>query len=286
VVHRIVAALSGRLERAHLDTVRRRRPEDREAYDLWLQGWSALKRADRAALREARSLFEQAAARDPGFARAYSGMALTLWTEWACFSWNPWVFMQGDAVELARKAVQLEDHDHRAHCILGVGHLYARDYESARRHLLKALALNPNDADVLAHVAFGMALVGEHGLAVETGQRALRLQPHHPDWYAGLVGIALFAARRHEEVIETMAAAPEGFCSAPAFVAAAHAHLGRARAGEPYRTTVYRHYRQRLSRGEFAAGTSCVDWLLGIDPFQLPADVEHYVEGLRRAGFE
>jgi tetratricopeptide (TPR) repeat protein len=286
VVRRIVSTLAGRLERARLDVARRRPPEDREAYDLWLQGWSALKRADLAAIRQARELFQQAAAKDPGFARAYSGLALTLWTEWACFSWNPWVFMQHEAVDLARKAVQLEDRDHRAHCILGVAQLYARDYDAARHHLLKAVELNPNDADVLAHVSFGMALVGEHRLAVETGRSALRLQPHHPDWYAGMVGIALFSARLHEEAIHTMAPAPEGFCSAPAFVAAAYAHLGRAHESTPYRTTVYRHYRNRLTRREFAEGTSCLTWLLGIDPFQLSADVDHYAEGLRKAGFE
>jgi hypothetical protein len=31
---------------------------------------------------------------------------------------------------------------------------------------------------------------------------------------------------------------------------------------------------------------SCVDWLLAMDPFQLPSDVEHYADGLRKAGFE
>jgi DNA-binding SARP family transcriptional activator/TolB-like protein len=286
MVRHIVSTLVGRIERARLDVARRRPPGDREAYELWLQGWSALKRADLTAIRRARELFQQAAARDPSFARAYSGLALTLWTEWACFSWNPWVLMQHEAVDLARKAVELEDRDHRAHCILGVAQLYARDYEAARHHLLKAVELNPNDADVLAHVSFGMALVGEHALAVETGRSALRLQPHHPDWYAGMIGIALFGARLHEEAIQTMAPAPEAFCSAPAFLAAAYAHLGRAAESTPYRATVYRHYRHRLARQEFAEGTSCLTWLLGIDPFRLAADVDHYAEGLRKAGFE
>jgi DNA-binding SARP family transcriptional activator/cytochrome c-type biogenesis protein CcmH/NrfG len=286
VVQRIVGTLAGRLESARLERARRSRPEDWEAYDLWLQGWSALKGADLSAIRQARDFFERAARRDPTFGRAYSGLALTLWTEWACFSWNPWVFMQPEAVDLARKAVRLEDHDHRAHCILGVAELYARNYESARRHLLTALRLNPNDADVLAHASFGMALIGEHDLAVDAGRRALRLQPHHPDWYAGMIGIALFSARRHEEAIAAMAPAPEPFCSAPAFVAAAYAHLGQTREGVPYRQTVYRHYRTRLARREFSEETSCIDWLLGIDPFRLSADVDHYADGLRKAGFE
>jgi hypothetical protein len=36
----------------------------------------------------------------------------------------------------------------------------------------------------------------------------------------------------------------------------------------------------------FPGDMSCIDWLLAMDPFQLPADVEHYADGLRKAGFE
>jgi hypothetical protein len=36
----------------------------------------------------------------------------------------------------------------------------------------------------------------------------------------------------------------------------------------------------------FPGDMSCVDWLLAMDPFQPPADAEHYASGLRKAGFE
>jgi hypothetical protein len=36
----------------------------------------------------------------------------------------------------------------------------------------------------------------------------------------------------------------------------------------------------------FPGDMSCIDWLLAMDPFQLPADVDHYVDGLRNAGFQ
>jgi tetratricopeptide (TPR) repeat protein len=169
--------------------------------------------------------------------------------------------------------------------MLGVARLYGRDYEGARRQLLRALELNPNDTDVLAHAAVAMALIGDHDLAVETGRSALRLAPHHPEWYAAFVGIALFAARLHEEAIATMAPAPEALCNTPAFIAAAYAHLGRIDQCAAHRDTVYRHHGRQLARGMFPGDMSCVDWLLAMDPFQLPADAEHYASGLRKAGF-
>jgi DNA-binding SARP family transcriptional activator/TolB-like protein/Tfp pilus assembly protein PilF len=286
IVRRVVATVAGQIEDARLAATRRQRPEHCEAYDLCLQGHSALRRLDASAIRDARALFERAAAQDPRLGRAYSGLALTLWAESTCFSWKHWVFVRKETLRLARTAVELDDRDHRARCILGIAHLYARDYAAARHQLARALDLNPNDASVLAHVSFGMALIGEHDLAVETGRTALRLHPHHPDWYAGFVGIALFGARRYEEAIRTMAPAPEAFCTEPAFIAAAHAHLGARAEAARYRPTVERHFQNRLKRATAAPGSaSCIDWLLASDPFQLGPDVEHYRGGLTAAGF-
>jgi TolB-like protein len=286
VVRRIVASLVGQIVEARVEAARRRRPEDHEANHNWFRGWSALRRPHLAALGQARGFFQQAVARDPHFARAYVGLAMASLNEWACFSWNHWFFLQREALDLARRAVEIDDRDHRAHCILGLAQLYGHDYETARRHLLRALELNPNDADVLAHASVAMALIGDHDLAVDAGRSALRLSPHHPEWYAAFVGIALFIARRHEEAIATMAPAPEALCNTPAFIAAAHAHLGRIEECAAHRETVYRHHRRQLARGMFPGDISCVDWLLAMDPFRLPSDLEHYADGLRKAGFE
>ena len=164
--------------------------------------------------------------------------------------------------------------------------LYARDYEAARRQLLKALELNPNDADVLAHVAVGMALIGEQIWRWRPAGSALRLAPHRPEWHAAFVGEALFAARLHEEAIATMAPAPEALCNTPAFIAASPrpprpGGAVRRPPGDGLVATTAASSRAGCSR----SGMSCVDWLLAMDPFQHSADLEHYRAGLRKAGF-
>ncbi len=60
----------------------------------------------------------------------------------------------------------------------------------------------------------------------------------------------------------------------------------RAGAVASHREAVYRHYRQRLARGDYSEDASRVDWLLGLDPFQRADDAAHYETGLRMAGFE
>ena len=286
LVERIVSILVGRIEEARLNAAKRKRPSEWGAYDLWLRGWYRLKQPDLAAIKEARRLFEQAIAVDQHFARPYVGQALAHLSEWACFSWNHWFFLKKDALEMARTAVQLDDHDNRAHCMLGVARIYAGDYGTAKKSFQKALELNPNDCDVLAHAACALALIGDHETAVNAGRRALRLAPHHPEWYVVLVGLALFAGRHYEEAVETISTAPEANCSIPAVLAAAYAHKGEPERGAHYRDTVHRHFRSMVARGAYPSNRSCVDWLLDLDPFQNPADAAHYQEGLRKAGFE
>jgi DNA-binding SARP family transcriptional activator/TolB-like protein len=286
LVQLVVVSLLGGLEAAELERARRKPPEDWQAYDLWLQGSSALRRADLTGIREARRFFEQALARDPHFARAYVGLAIARLNEWACFSWNHWGFLQEEALQLAQKAVELDDRDHRAHCMLGVAQLFGGDYNGAQRHVMRALELNPNDSDVLAHASICMALLGEHDLAVETGRRALYLAPHRPDWYIGLIGNSLFTARQYQEALETMLQAPQALCDTPAFLAASYAQLGQAKDCRPYLEVMNRHQRIQLGRGWFPEETSCIDWVLGMNPYRQPEDVEHLVPALRKAGFE
>lgn len=286
LVYRIVNSLIGRIETARLEQAKRKRPAQWAAYDFWLHGWHRLKQPDLAAIHEARQFFERATKIDPDFPRPYIGLALAHLNEWACFAWNHWFFLKKEALDLARKAVQLDDHDNKAHCMLGLAELYAGDYAGAERHLLKALDLNPNDADVLAHAAGALALIGDHDTAVDVGRRALRLAPHYPEWYVVMVGNALFAAQQYQEAIETIATAPEANCNIPAVTAASYAYLGQPERGVQYKDTVYRHFRQMVARGAYPSDKTCVEWLLDLDPYQHPGDAEHYEQGLRKAGFE
>ena len=45
-----------------------------------------------------------------------------------------------------------------------------------------------------------------------------------------------------------------------------------------YRETVQRHHRRQLARGWFPEGTSCIDWLLALDPFRQAVDAQHYLD--------
>ena len=68
----------------------------------------------------------------------------------------------------------------------------------------RAIELNPNDADVLGNMADAVTAMGQPERAVGQLQRAIRLNPCHPDWYLWHLGDAQFNLGRYEEAIGTL----------------------------------------------------------------------------------
>lgn len=286
LTRRIVATLVGRLEGERLERLRRLPPADWQAQDFWLRGRAALRRIDFRSVARARHYFRRALELEPNFAPAHAGLAMTEMHRWSYFNWQPSIALTRKAYRHARRAAELDATDHGAQCILGFTHLVRREFEAARRHLDRALELNPNDTQTLAHVCMAKAYLGEPEVGVEAGELALRLDPYYPDWYAGSLGAARFMARDYEGAIAQLSAVPEAICDTPAYLAAALAYVGRHSECASWRDLLHRQYEQRRAQGELATDVGCIDWLISINPFRLSNDREHFMTGLRMAGID
>jgi TolB-like protein len=109
VTQTIVSTLVVRLEDEGLASAKRKPPASMQAYDYWLRGKNCLDLWTKPANVEAREFFEKAIAIDPGYARAYAGLALTY--EWAAYysAWgggDPMLHERAEA--LALKAATLD----------------------------------------------------------------------------------------------------------------------------------------------------------------------------------
>jgi tetratricopeptide (TPR) repeat protein len=143
-------------------------------------------------LRKSLDFFQHVLLQEPGYARAYAGMA-DCW----CALADDWV-APDDAYPRAKAAAQraLQHDPELAEAMTSLGKVmcwYEWDFAGAEAQLRKAVALNPNYAE--AHWTFGSVLpgVGLLGEAVEELRKALILDPLYPQYSRWLGRMLLYA---------------------------------------------------------------------------------------------
>ena len=151
---------------------------------------------------KARQLAKEAIALDPEYAQAYRWLSGTHVIDvWLGSTKSPQESLK-KAMELAQKAISLNDSLGGAHGLLGNIYIMKRDYERGIREVERAVELEPNGAD--AHVFLGMGLkyTDRAKEAVPILKKAIRLDPHTPGWYMHILAAAYRDIQKHKEAIE------------------------------------------------------------------------------------
>ncbi len=152
---------------------------DPQAYEAYLKGryfWNKRTGDD---FRKASEYFNQAIARDPTYAPAYSGLADT----YALMGdWEYGVLAPLDALPRAKaaaiKAIALDDALGEAHTSLAfLLDAFDWDLASADREFKRAIALNPGYATAHHWYAWHLSLLGKNDEAIAEMRRARRLDP-------------------------------------------------------------------------------------------------------------
>ena len=172
---------------------------DPEAYQLYLKGRFYWNKRTSESLKQAANFFNQAIAKDPHYALAYSGLA----ESYVLFP-NYSVAFPLDCMPKAKaaalKAIELDDSLAEPHTALGIYYSeFAWNQQAAEKEFRRAIELNPNYAT--AHQQFGIECltpIGRFDEAVAEGRRAAELDPLSPIIAADL-GNILFKARRFDE---------------------------------------------------------------------------------------
>ena len=197
----IADTLQAKLTGAEMQLIAAQPTTDLTAYELYLEGRSLWSKRGGENLRQAIGFYEQAIARDPKYALAYTGLAeayvlLPAYTATAPQDAYP------TAKAAALKALQLDEKLAEAHTALGLllcwGDL---DMAGSISEFQRAIALNPNYAT--AHHWYGngpLVALGRFEEAIAEGKRAVELDPLSPIINADL-GQNLYVARRYDEAI-------------------------------------------------------------------------------------
>jgi TolB-like protein/DNA-binding winged helix-turn-helix (wHTH) protein/Flp pilus assembly protein TadD len=176
------------------------RPVDPAAYEAYLRGREHLHRFP-SGLETATRFFQQAVAKDPGYAPAYGSLALG-YGFLGFFRPPQEVFPKARAA--ATKALELDETQSEAHAALGLVKLnHEWDWAGAEAEFRRAIELNPSSIDAHDRYATYLVVVCRFGEAVGEARRALALDPLSA--YTNLhVGWISMMARRYDEAVDQL----------------------------------------------------------------------------------
>lgn len=205
LAERVICLVAPHLRSAELKRVRAKRPEDHNAYDLFLRGQENMHSPSRAVFESSEGLFNAAIARQPHWATALAWLA-----HWHVLrvgqGWSPDRAHDTDQAEhLARRAIECDGTESLAFAVQGHIAAYLRkDFELAFDCFETAQRLNPNSARAWLWNANAHAYVGEGSSAVGKIKRAIALSPFDPLNYAYScsANIAYLAAGQYERAVE------------------------------------------------------------------------------------
>jgi tetratricopeptide (TPR) repeat protein len=231
VTQRIAATLTGyegAVAEAERSLVRRKPPRDLTAYQYYLLGMEAKHKVTKEGLNEAEGLFRKALELDPQLARAYVGLVdvqFYLVDLGLAPSVEEALSKMMDAGE---KAVELDPDDGKTHLALGIAYAYHGKPQQALAEFDRAETLSPSDADLLLVIAWTIPAFGETERAVRLVERALKLNPHYPDWYNQGLSYVFFFGEQYDKSVKYRLLVKEPLALDYAFLAMAYGYLGRA----------------------------------------------------------
>jgi tetratricopeptide (TPR) repeat protein len=208
---------------------------------------------------------------DPFYALAHGYLAYTYVQAWlGGWERSPATLLR--ARELAHQAVVLGPSDYDNHWSLGVAYIYSREFEKGMAAFDRAVELCPNSPGLLADMADALVYVGRPEEAVANIQRAMKLNPIHPDSYLWSLGFALYYCSRYEEALSALMRMNQPPNLARRHIAATYVRLGRL---DQARQTAAEFLKDdpdyRLEREKV--------W-----PHKHPKDLDDFITDLRRAG--
>jgi TolB-like protein/cytochrome c-type biogenesis protein CcmH/NrfG len=291
ITEMVASTLAIKVEAEVLASARRKNPNSQDAYDLVLRGDAEVKVFSREGSACAKDFYFKAIEIDPDCARAYVGIAFCYLSDWGYLS-DSTLDTMDRAIHYARIAVELDDNYSRVHWVLAYVLTFNREFDEAEAHLQKALAMNPNDADVIAKMGYILPILGKSEEAIVLAERAVRLNPYHPDWYRTFQGFACFSARRYDDAINAFSRSGKMYYEDDAWKAAALAHKGQIdKAGNVMQSLLTSAGENPWWQGTFESGvkieddsTGLLTYMYHMYPFKNSADSEHLLEGLRKAG--
>jgi len=173
-----------------------------EAYQLYLKGLYHWNKRTSDDLKQAISLFHQAIDKDPGYAKAYGGLAMSygVFTGNAAITKQERGEMQLKAKAAALKALELDNNLAEAYAVLAERKIDDWNFAGAENDFKRAIELNPNFATARQWYSELLERLGRQDEALAEIKRAYELDPFSRAVNLNL-GLRYWTSRRYDEAI-------------------------------------------------------------------------------------
>lgn len=231
VTRKIVQALALKLTAAEKGQLGHAGTNNLGAYDAFLQGLQYYRQRNKEGNELARAAYRRAIEFDPGYARAYGALAITLTFE-STYGYSE---LRPDearerALELARKAVALDSSSPEVQWALGFVHLFRKEYDEAEAAAKQAVALAPSFADGYGLLAFISNWQGKAEDAMAYIRKAMALNPYYTYDYPWNLGMSYYLLGQYSEAVKALRDAlghNESAVIPRLFLASCYVRLGR-----------------------------------------------------------
>jgi adenylate cyclase len=269
----IVATLPGRLEAATGERVARKPTDNMAAYECVLAGKVLHHRSTRADNEAALRLLDRAVALDPNYAHAHAWRACTLGQAFVNgYSKDPQATFNEVVAEM-QKALQLDSNDSDVHRLFAAVNIANGDFDKVAFHQQRALSLNPNDDLIVVQQGEMLTWIGQPEEGIVWIEKAMRLNPYHPERFWNHLARAYFVARRYAEAITAL-----GHLTAPDHLH--HALLAASYAANGDEASARRHAAEVLKREPGFR----VEKYMRTQHYKRKEDREHHYDALRKTG--
>jgi len=202
ITKNIITAMQVKLTKGEEVKAASKGTKNLEAYLKYLQANELVNKINPESNALAKQLAQEAIALDPDYAWAYYILGRSnMMDVWVKTSKSPKESI-GKAIELAKKAIALDDTNTEAHGLLGFLFSMTRQHDKAVSEAEKGVALNPNSA--YAHFIMGKTLffAGRSEESIPEYKKAIRLNPIPPNNHLWSLGLSYAYTEQYDEAIK------------------------------------------------------------------------------------
>lgn len=174
ITHSIVEQLKVRLLPEEKRAIERPPTANVEAYTYYLRGRGFFREWTKSYLLLARRMFARAVELDPGYARAYAGIADC---DSALFVWHSEAVSPAAIMEMSTTALALDPELAEAHASLGMALLHEGRPDEAIPAFQRALTLDPDSYEANFFYARHFYLTGDFATSAKYFERAAEIRP-------------------------------------------------------------------------------------------------------------